>query len=94
LVFLSAKKDVFTLIRRKLRQLWQDEKNQYLNIFSFLKEVSYPAGVDISPNYYFIGVHRFRPARRPPVVLRAGPPDLWRAGMARGFSVNPEPLNP
>jgi len=28
---------------------------------------------------------RFRPARRPPAILRAGPPD--------GFSVNPEPLN-
>jgi len=29
---------------------------------------------------------RLRPARRPP--------DLLRAGMAGGFSVNPEPLNP
>jgi len=33
-----------------------------------------------------IGVHRFIPARRLPAVLRAG--------MAGGFSVNPEPLNP
>jgi len=33
-----------------------------------------------------VGVYRFRPARRPPAVLRAG--------MAGGFEVNPQPLNP